>query len=104
MPLSFDTLSHGQIPIGFFNIDTDLFLINNYFIFANDLCLAICNWAVSEVGEVVNIDIEQYTIELELYVINNPEDVGNLMGAIYGVVYTGFIGEVYKIFPFPEKK
>jgi hypothetical protein len=101
MPLNFDTLSHGQIPIGFFNIDTDLFLINNYFIFADDLCLAIGNWAVSEVG---NTDIEQYTKELELYVINNPEDVGNLMGAIYGVIYTGFIGEVYKKFPFPEKK
>jgi len=28
--------------------------------------------------------------------------IGNLTGAIYGFEYTGFIGEVYKLFPFPE--
>jgi hypothetical protein len=98
MPLSFETLSHGQIPIGFFNIDTDLFLIDNYFIFTDDLCSAIIAWAAIE------LDTEEYTTGLDFYIISNPEKVGNLMGAIYGVVYTGFIGEVYKKFPFPQKK
>jgi hypothetical protein len=29
-------------------------------------------------------------------------DIGNLMGAIYGIDFRGFIGEVYKLFPFPK--
>ncbi len=45
MPLGFDTLSHGNIPVGFFNIDTDCFLIDNLFVFASDLCRWLTQWA-----------------------------------------------------------
>ena len=31
MPSSFPSKSHGQIPIGFFNIETDMFLLDRYF-------------------------------------------------------------------------
>ena len=96
MPLEFQSLSHGRIPIGFFNIDTDMILIKNYFIFANDFCGHITRWAKIQTDEVKDT--------VEIYVIQNEEDIGNLMGAIYGITFTGFIGEVYKRFPFPEKK
>ena len=94
MPMGFKTLSHGEIPIGFFNIESDMFLINNYFIFATDLCKAITKWAKGK---------DEQTDELEMYVIEDPDDIGNLMGAINGIVFTGFIGELYKLYPFPEK-
>ena len=38
MPLAFDSLSHGKIAFGFFNIETDLLLLNRYFFFASDFC------------------------------------------------------------------
>jgi hypothetical protein len=95
MPLSFDTVSHGVIPIGFFNIDSDMLLINNYFVFASDLCAWVSEWT----NEKDNINVEK-----EFYVIKNPDNIGNLMGAIAGVIFTGFIGEVYKKYPFPENK
>lgn len=93
MPLGFNTESHGEIPIGFFNIDTDMILINNYFVFASDFCNWIIEWTKSE---------DEYETEKEFYVISKLETIGNLMGAIAGMVYTGFIGEVYKKFPFPK--
>jgi hypothetical protein len=39
-----------------------------------------------------------------VYHIPDPEKIGDLMGAIHGVRFTGFIGEVYKRYPFPERK
>lgn len=32
MPLAFDTLSHGTIAFGFFNIDSDMLLLEQYFL------------------------------------------------------------------------
>jgi hypothetical protein len=94
MPLAFDTISHGEIPIGFFNIESDIFLINQYFIFSSDLCKAIKEWTKSA---------DDFQTELEMYFIEKPEDIGDLMGAISGIAFTGFIGELYKLYPFPEK-
>jgi len=71
-----------------------MFLINNHFIFASDLCHAIIDWTDGP---------DDLTTALQMYIIENPEDIGDLMGAIQGVVFTGFIGELYKSFPFPEK-
>lgn len=95
MPISFKTESHGDIPIGFFNIDTDMILIKNYFVFASDLCDWISEWTSGE---------EEIITSVKMYVIKNLDDIGHLMGAISGIIFTGFIGEVYKIFPFPEKQ
>ena len=94
MPISFDTLSHGEIPIGFFNIESDMFLIHNHFIFANDLCSAITEWTKGT---------ENISTELKMYIISDQNDIGNLMGAINGITFTGFIGELYQLYPFPEK-
>jgi glycogen debranching enzyme len=95
MPLTFNSKSHGSIPIGFFNIESDMILINHYFLFADDFCRWIIEWATGgqEISDKKNV-----------YVIHQAERIGDLMGAIHGIRYTGFMGALYKIFPFPEKE
>ena len=87
MPFAFNTKSHGEIPIGFFNIDTDMILINNYFVFTSDFCKWVSAWAAGK---------QNIKTEKEFYIIENPKEIGNLMGAISGEVFTGFIGDLYK--------
>ncbi len=41
MPLAFQSLSHGQIAFGFFNIETDMLLLDIHFFFADDFCRAV---------------------------------------------------------------
>ena len=95
MPLEFHSLSHGRIAFGFFNIETDLLLLEKYFFFAHSFCniviemSAMQNHGSNEIG-------------LVGYFIDRPGDVGNLMGAIQGIDLRGFIGQVYKLFPFPQ--
>jgi hypothetical protein len=93
MPISFTSISHGPIPVGFFNIETDLLLMDRYFIFSTDFCSWINEWAD-------NPDLTHE--ERGVYAIQNRDKIGNLAGAIYGFEFTGFIGVVYKMFPFPE--
>jgi len=95
MPLEFQSISHGKIAFGFFNIETDMILLNQYFLFANDFCDYI-----SEIAEIPLKEI--YESSWDIYLIGNNVDMGNLMGAIYGIDLRGFIGEVYKLFPFPK--
>ncbi len=93
MPLAFDSLSHGKIAFGFFNIETDLLLLNRYFFFASDFC----RYLVEAVPYLRAGDWET------AWTIVRIEDdrIGDLMGAIHGVDLRGFIGEVYRHFPFP---
>ncbi len=93
MPLEFESISHGKIAFGFFNIETDMILLNDYFLFADDFCHHI-GLSAEEQGEIYKTLWEIDRIE--------PEKIGNLMGAIYGIDDRGFIGEVYKLFPFPK--
>ncbi len=95
MPLEFDSLSHGRIVFGFFNIETDLLLLNQYFFFAENFCLAVAKGA-EKMDEVYQTEWEGYRIELK--------KIGNLMGAIQGMDFNGFIGAVYQQFPFPERQ
>jgi hypothetical protein len=95
MPLEFDSLSHGKIAFGFFNIETDMILLQHYFLFAQDFCHYISKIAEAPLKET-------YESSWGIYLIENNADIGNLMGAIDGIDLRGFIGEVYKIFPFPE--
>jgi hypothetical protein len=95
MPLAFESLNRGTVAFGFFNIDTDLLLLQQYFLFADDFC-----------GHLVRMgqDKRQETYETswEMYSIDDAKEIGDLMAAIHGIRYTGFIGEVYKRFPFPK--
>ncbi len=95
MPLGFVTKSHGEIPVGFFNIETDMFLILDHFVFVSDLCEWIKQWAGGE-------DDQEH--QHEFYVFHDGQKIGDLMGAISGNLHTGFIGELYKLYPFPPEK
>ena len=93
MPLAFDTVSHGSVAFGFFNIDSDMLLLEHYFFFATQFCGHISELAQGE-GPVDGA--------WSVYYIQDRGDIGDLMGAIHGINYTGFIGEIYQRFPFPE--
>jgi hypothetical protein len=95
MPLLFQSLSHGEIPFGFFNIETDMVLLNNYFFFASDMADSVIRLAGNDGGMYQEQTWSVYVLE--------EEQIGNLMGAISGVVFQGFIGEVYTHFPFPHE-
>ena len=40
----------------------------------------------------------------QVYHISDPQHIGDLNGAIHGIRYSGFIGEVYRRYPFPERE
>lgn len=95
MPLLFQSLSHGEIPFGFFNIETDMILLNNYFFFASDMADNVIKFAEHD-------GVMSQEQLWSAYVLNEGQ-IGNLMGAISGVIFQGFIGEVYTHFPFPHE-
>lgn len=93
MPLSFRSQSHGNIAFGFFNIESDMLLLENYFFFADDFCQWINKMANQDDDELKRLECQAYYIA--------GEDIGDLMGAIHGIRFTGFIGKIYTLFPFP---
>lgn len=95
MPLEFNSISHGRIAFGFFNIETDILLMEQSFFFAPQFC--------SMIGQIAkNSTHKRGTISLDSYLIDNLMGIGNLMGAINGIDLQGFIGQVYRKFPFPK--
>ncbi len=97
MPLAFESLNRGRVAFGFFNIDTDLLLLQQYFLFADDFCGFLVPMAE---------DPRQapYENAWPVYSIDDPRKIGDLMAAIHGIRHTGFIGEVYRQFPFPKSE
>ncbi|MCP4671731.1 MAG: hypothetical protein GY857_10550 [Desulfobacula sp.] len=105
MPLSFKSENYGNIAFGFFNIESDMLLLENHFFFADVFCTLIADAASrlsNETGNLHDPGQKEPEFELKVYHIADPCDIGDLMGAIHGVRFTGFIGETYKEFPFPE--
>ena len=86
----------GPIAFGFFNIETDMLLLDVHFFFADDFCRAVKELAEVSGGGPSLIDLDAYTLE--------PSRIGNLMGAIHGIELSGFIGEVYRCYPFPREE
>jgi hypothetical protein len=72
-----------------------MILLNNYFFFASAMSDHIAKFAENDGG----LDRHQ---TWSVYILE-AEQIGNLMGAISGVVFQGFIGEVYTHFPFPHE-
>lgn len=97
MPLAFSSLNHGTVAFGFFNIDTDLLLLEHYFLSAEDFCSHMILLAGQS-------EKDSFETPWEVYSIDNPREIGDLMAAIHGIRFTGFIGEVYRSFPFPRKE
>jgi hypothetical protein len=96
MPLAFESSSHGTIAFGFFNIDSDMLLLEQYFLFGSEFCRYVGDMAE-------NFNDAKYESRWQVYAIENRVQIGDLMGAIHGVQYSGFIGELYRIFPFPRQ-
>jgi len=94
MPLAFESTTHGTFAFGFFNIRSDMLLLENRFFFATDFCAFLIELAAR--------DEEAVEATLTAWTIDRPEDVGDLMGAIHGRRFTGFIGETYRCYPFPS--
>jgi hypothetical protein len=94
MPLAFDTISHGRVAFGFFNIESDMLLLENYFFFADRFCERVIHLAENH-GE------QQFQQPWVVDEISKPTDIGDLMGAIRGTSHDGFIGSLYDHFPFP---
>jgi hypothetical protein len=86
-------LSHGTVAFGFFNIESDLLLLDRYFFFADDFC----GWIEDLAAEPGLPEAEWPVVEIAA-----PEQIGDLMGAIHGIRFSGFIGAVYRRFPFPR--
>jgi len=97
MPLAFESRSHGTIAFGFFNIDSDMLLLDRLFFFSTHFC--------RHMEKLTALDtLTPFTTGWEGYVIPDPGQIGDLMGAIHGIRHTGFMGEVYERFPFPKKE
>ena len=97
MPLAFRSINRGEIAFGFFNIETDMLLLDQYFFFAGEFCDFI--GMLAEAGE---NSIPEFTCTIDF--IRDRKSIGDLMGAIHGVRYSGFIGDVYRRFPFPDRQ
>jgi len=97
MPLAFESISHGTIAFGFFNIDSDMLLLDRYFFFSTAFCNHMSKIATSEPNESKQLPWQGYHIP-------DPHRIGDLMGAIHGVHFSGFLGEVYQKYPFPQEE
>jgi hypothetical protein len=97
MPLAFESLNQGTVAFGFFNIETDLLLLQQHFLFADDFCGHLIRMAEDKRQE-------PFETAWPVYSIEDQRKIGDLMAAIHGIRYTGFIGEVYRQFPFPRKE
>jgi hypothetical protein len=92
MPLLHDSLSHGPIAFGFYNIETDGLLLDRDFFFATDFCQAGLELA------------ERDHAVMAGWRFDDPLAIGDLMGAIHGVRLAGYLGAVYRRWPFPEEE
>lgn len=91
MPLAFQSLSHGTVAFGFFNIETHMLLLQQLFFFADRFCEAALQVAAGD------------TATLEGWRIASCDRIGDLHGAIAGQDLSGFIGATYRAFPFPSR-
>ena len=94
MPLAFNSLSHGQVAFGFFNIESDMLLLGHDFFFSTTFCAYMTR--IAEKDQAVAPDA------FTGMTIDHSENIGDLNGAIRGIHHTGFIGALYRLFPFPE--
>lgn len=95
MPLLYKSVSHGDLPFGFFNIETDMLLLDDYYFFASDFCRHVADLARQHAEEPCRSAWDVHVMP--------HKAIGNLQGAIAGNDLSGFIGEVYRLFPFPKE-
>ena len=74
-------------------METDLLILDTYFMFASDFCSHVAALAEGRAGEHLQMEWEVYALK--------QEEIGNLTGAVHGVDLRGFMGDLYRKFPFP---
>ena len=97
MPLAFRSRSHGVVAFGYFNIRTDLLLLDHLFFFTDRFCRAALDVLLPAPGALPRTVIDGWRID-------DPGRMGNLDGAITGHDLRGFLGETYRRWPFPERR
>ncbi len=95
MPLAFDSLSHQTVAFGFFHIETDMLLLQRLFFFADSFCRIVSELATGPKETPFEKILPGFSFP-------DPSEIGDLMGAIHGVRYSGFIGDLYQRHPFPK--
>jgi hypothetical protein len=96
MPLRFKSLSHGDIAFGFFNVKSDMLLLENNFFFADDFCRHIT--ALEDSCEA------DPAIQWNIWHIANRSDMGDFGSVLGEIRDSGFWGELYRHYPFPEHR
>jgi hypothetical protein len=95
MPLAFRTRNHGVVAFGFFNIASDLLLLDHLFFFADRFARAAVALRTPAPGAAPHLDIDGWRID-------DPRRLGDLHGAIAGRTLHGFLGDTYRRWPFPR--
>ena len=97
MPLAFRSASHGVVAFGFFNIETDLLLLDRLFFFADDFCRAATTLCVPAAGRTPQVALDGWSIA-------DRRRMGDLHGSIAGHARWGFLGAAYERWPFPARR
>lgn len=106
MPLPFTSRSHGTVAFGFFNIEIDMLLLEDLFFFAESFCEAVVELLApvgAELGQGTTPAFASNTAAIPGWRMKSPAAAGNVNLAISRVDLSGFIGESYGQFPFPER-
>jgi hypothetical protein len=98
MPLAFRSATHGTIAFGYFNIEIDMLLLEQYFFFGPEFCRAAVALARTAA------DDPSPQVSMSGYVIADRARAGNVNAAIQGWDLSGFIGATYRRFPFPVSR
>jgi len=96
MPLPFPSRSHQTVAFGFFNIEIDMMLLEELFFFAEPFCNAVAALLASPRAQAGAARLPGWRMD-------SPAAAGNVNLAISGADLSGFIGETYRRFPFPER-
>lgn len=96
MPLAFRSASHGVVAFGFFNIETDLLLLERLFFFADDFCRAATELRVPGPAATPRTTLAGWSIA-------DRRRFGDLHGSIAGHARWGFLGAAYERWPFPAR-
>jgi hypothetical protein len=97
MPLAFSSLNLGRVAFGFFHIEVQMLLLSNRFFFARDFCELM--------GELASARPDQpFEAVLKGWIIESSLDIGELHAAIAGISRQGFLGDLYRRWPFPQNR
>ncbi len=103
MPLAFASASHGTIAFGYFNIEIDMLLLEQYFFFGPSFCRAVLDLADLASQPPADTGAASRAM-LPGYAIADRARAGNVNAAIQGWDLSGFIGATYVRFPFPDRR